>query len=310
MSIHPQAEAHLKRLAGTRFAQMHTLAPEQIRQGMRQMLAAMPPPPQVASVTDRQIDSASGPLALRVYHPAPQDTRPAIVFFHGGGFVLGDLDTHDGLARSLTLASGAVVVSVAYPLAPEHKFPAGIDAAYEATVWVAEHAGELGANGSRLAVAGDSAGGNLAAAVSMMARDAGNLRIAHQLLIYPDLDFRRTSVSIQAYAGQYGNISREMQHWFMNHYLSSEAQKLDPRVSPLLAPDLSGLPPAHIVTAEFDALRDEGEAYGERLREAGVPVTVNRYDGMIHEFMRWPFDDTQRALEDAAQALRGSLFGS
>ncbi|MET0336065.1 MAG: alpha/beta hydrolase [Rhizobacter sp.] len=308
MPLHPQVETHLKRLAATRFGEMHTLAPAQIRAGMRQMLAAMPPPVEVAAVSERQIDSASGPLTLRVYHPAPQERRPVIVFFHGGGFVLGDLDTHDGLARALTLACGAVVVSVAYPLAPEHKFPAGVDAAYEATAWVARHAAELGADGSRLAVAGDSAGGNLAAVVSLKARDAGDLRIAHQLLIYPDLDFRRNNESIQAYAGQYGNISREMQHWFMNHYLTSEAQKLDPHVSPLLAPDLRGLAPAHIVTAEYDALRDEGEAYGERLREAGVPVTVKRYDGMIHEFMRWPFDDTRRALHDAAQALRGSLF--
>jgi acetyl esterase len=308
MPLHPQVETHLNRLAATRFAEMHTLTPEQIRAGMRRMQAALPPGEEVASVANRQIPLASGPVNLRIYHPAPQERRPVIVFFHGGGFVLGDLETHDGLARSLAQAAGAVVVSVEYPLAPEHKFPAAVDTAYEATTWVARHAAEIGADGSRLAVAGDSAGGNIAAVVALKARDAGAPRIAHQLLIYPDLDFRRTNGSIRAYAGKYGNISREMQDWFMDHYLVHEAQKLDPLVSPLLAPDLRGLAPAHIVTAEFDALRDEGEAYGDRLREAGVPVTAQRYDGMIHEFMRWPFDDSKRALQDAAQALRTTLF--
>ncbi|MBX3622229.1 MAG: alpha/beta hydrolase [Rhizobacter sp.] len=307
MPLHPQAEAHLGRLAATRFAEMHTLTPEQIRQGMRRMLAAMPPPKEVASVTERQVSLPSGTLELRVYHPAPQERLPVIVFFHGGGFVLGDLDTHDGLARSLALACAAVVVSVAYPLAPEHKFPAAVDAAYDATAWVAAHAAELGADGSRLAVAGDSAGGNLAAVTALKAREAGAPRIALQLLIYPDLDFRRTNESIRALAGQYGNISREMQGWFMDHYLAHDAQKLEPRVSPLLAPDLGGLPAAHIVTAEFDALRDEGEAYAQRLREAGVPVTLKRYDGMIHEFMRWPFDASEAALQDAAASCRAAL---
>ncbi|MFS2052927.1 alpha/beta hydrolase, partial [Variovorax sp. CT11-76] len=159
-------------------------------------------------------------------------------------------------------------------------------------------------------VAGDSAGGNLAAVVALKARDAAGPRIAHQLLIYPDVDFRRINTSIQAYAGQYGNIGREMQHWFMDHYLDDAALKTHALVSPLLAGDLRGLPPAHIVTAEFDALRDEGEAYGERLREAGVPVNVKRYDGMIHEFMRWPFDATREALADAARALRSTLFAA
>ena len=309
MPIHPQAQAHLDRLAQTRFGEMHRLSPAQIRQGMRAMRAALPPPPEVAAVRDLRIDTPGGPLNLRVYHPAPDERRPVIVFFHGGGFVLGDLDTHDPLARALALATGAVVVSVDYPLAPEHPFPAAPDAASQATRWIADHAGELGADGTRLAVAGDSAGGNLAAVVALDARDAGGPRIAHQLLIYPDLDFRRCNESIQSLAGQHGNISREMQHWFMDHYLGDPAHKLLPRVSPLLAPDLRGLPPAHIVTAEYDALRDEGEAYAQRLRDAGVPVTLKLYDGMIHEFMRWPFDDARRALQDAAAALRRSLFG-
>jgi acetyl esterase len=173
---------------------------------------------------------------------------------------------------------------------------------------VAQNGAAIGADAARLAVAGDSAGGNLAAVVALKAREATGPLVAFQLLIYPDLDFRRSNYSIREFAGRYGNVSRATQGWFMDHYLSAEEEKLDPLVSPLLAPDLSGLPPALIVTAEYDALRDEGEAYGERLAEAGVEATVKRYDGMIHEFMRWPFEVADRALDDAAEALR-SAFG-
>ena len=304
MPVHPQAQAHLERLAATRFADMHLLTPPQIREGMRRMQAALPPGEPVGRVEDRTIASDAGPLNVRIYHPAPQERRPVVVFFHGGGFVLGSLDTHDSLARALAHASGAVVVSVDYPLAPEHKFPAAVDAAFEATAWVARHASSFGGDASRLAVAGDSAGGNLAAVVALQARETGAFRLALQLLIYPDLDFRRTNHSIREFAGQWGNISRPMQDWFMDHYLPDAALKLDPRVSPLLAPDLRGLAPAHVITAEFDALRDEGEAYAQRLREAGVPVDARRYEGMIHEFMRWPFDASRTALDEAAASLK------
>ena len=221
--------------------------------------------------------------------------------------MLGDLETHDGLARRLANRCESVVVAVDYPLAPEHKYPAAPDAAFAVTAWVAENGASIGADAERLAVAGDSAGGNLAAVVALKARDAGGPTIAFQLLVYPDLDFRRSNYSIREFAGQNGNVSRATQEWFMDHYLSDEEEKLDPLVSPLLAPDLSGLPDALVITAEYDALRDEGEAYGEKLVEAGVEATVKRYDGMIHEFMRWPFDDADRALDEAADALRSAL---
>ncbi|CAJ1507282.1 alpha/beta hydrolase [[Mycobacterium] holstebronense] len=303
MPLHPQVQAHLERLAGSNFADLHTFAPEQVRHAMRLMTQAAGTGEAVASVCDRIISTRAGELPVRIYHPQPDERRPVIVFFHGGGFVLGDLDTHDGLARALANRTGRVVVSVDYPLAPEHKYPAAINAGFAATQWVGLHGGEIGADGTNIAVAGDSAGGNLAAVVAMMARDAGAPAITHQVLIYPDLDFRRSNVSIQEFAGQYGNISRATQQWFMNHYLNGDHEKLDAHVSPLLAPRLEQLPPAFIVTAEFDALRDEGEQYGARLQQAGVPTTINRYDGMIHEFMRWPFDDAARALEDIAAAL-------
>ena len=307
MPLDPQAQAHLERLAATGFANFHLLPPPEVRAGMQRMSRALGQPEPVADVKDRTIDTTSGELRIRMYHPAPGETLPVIVFFHGGGFVLGSLDTHDGLARSLANGARSLVVSVDYPLAPEHKYPAARTAAFAATRWIADHAAELGGDATRLAVAGDSAGGNLAAVVALIARDAGAPQIAMQLLIYPDLDFRRSNTSIRDFAGQYGNISREAQHWFMDHYLNRDDEKLDPLVSPLLAPNLRGLPPAFIITAEYDALRDEGEDYGRLLRQAGVATVVQRYDGMIHEFLRWPFDASRRALEDAAQRLRAAF---
>jgi acetyl esterase len=308
MPLHPQVKEHLDRLGATNFADLHMFTPDQVRQGMRAMIDSLPEPEPVASVTDRIAETATGELAVRVYHPRPDERLPAVLFFHGGGFVLGDLETHDGLARALANRSESVVVAVDYPLAPEHKYPAAPNAAFAATTWVVENAAMIGADARCLAVAGDSAGGNLAAVVALKARETGGPKIGLQLLIYPDLDFRRSNHSIREFAGEYGNVSRATQGWFMDHYLSAAKEKLDPLVSPLLSPDLSGLPAAHIVTAEYDALRDEGEAYGELLAEAGVEVTGKRYDGMIHEFMRWPFDDAELALVEAADALR-SAFG-
>ena len=311
MPLHPQVRAHLERLAAVNLGGLHTATPEQARAGARRLTAASVGEPEpVADVHDRVAATGAGAVPVRIYRPlraAADGALPVVVFFHGGGYVLGDLDSHDALARSLANGSGSVVVSVDYPLAPEHRFPAAIDAGYAATVWVCDHAGDLGVDPARLAVAGDSAGGNLAAVVTLKARAARRPRIAFQLLIYPDLDFRRSNRSITELAGRYGNISREAQQWFMNHYLTDERDKLDPLVSPLLEPDLTGLPAAHIITAEYDALRDEGEEYGERLTAAGVPTTVRRYDGMIHEFLRHPFDDAKVALDDATAALRDAL---
>ena len=307
MTLNPQVEAHLKQLAGTGFADLHKLAPDQVRAGMRRMSNAIGEPESVALVENRVIRTATGDFNIRLYHPAPGQVRPVIVFFHGGGFVLGDLDTHDGLARALANGVGSVVVSLDYPLAPENKYPAARNAAYAATKWIADHAAEIGGDASRLAVAGDSAGGNLAAVVALMARDAGAPKIAFQLLIYPDLDFRRSNESIREFAGKWGNISRETQNWFMDHYLNHEGEKLDPLVSPLLAPSLAGLPRTLVITAEYDALRDEGEEYGRLLQGAGVDAVVRRYEGMIHEFLRWPFDGSRQALRDAADALSAAF---
>jgi acetyl esterase len=207
------------------------------------------------------------------------------------------------------IANGArcAVVSVDYPRAPEHKYPAARKAAFAATKWVAAHGSEIGVDAVRIAVAGDSAGGNLAAVVALMARDADGPNLALQLLIYPDVDFRRSNRSIREFAGHYGNISRDAQFWFMDLYLNDESEKTDPYVSPLLSPDLRNLAPALIITAEYDALRDEGEEYGALLKAAGVDAEIKRYDGMIHEFLRWPFDTSKTALADACRVLRKAL---
>ncbi|MFI9508888.1 alpha/beta hydrolase [Nocardia sp. NPDC052566] len=300
---HPQVQAYLNRLAQANVGALHTFTPAQARAGWHRQIAMLAEPEPVAHVENRTIPGADGPIPVRIYTPHGDGPFPLLMFFHGGGFVLGDLDTHDGLCRSLANGAGCLVVAVDYPRAPEHKFPAAPDACFTATEWAADHAAEFHGDATRIAVAGDSAGGNLATVVARMARDQGGPPLRHQLLIYPDLDFRRTNVSITEFAGKYGNITRAGQHWFMDNYLTTEREKLDPRVSPLLAPDLTGLPATHIITAEYDALRDEGEQYGHRLTEAGVPTTITRYPGMIHEFLRHPFDDSAKARHDAATIL-------
>lgn len=302
--MHPQVEAYLDRLARFNFGELHTFSIEQAREGMRRGTALLGEPETVAHVEDHILPLADEDIRIRIYTPEGEHPFPILMFFHGGGFVLGDLDTHDGLCRGLANGAESIVVSVDYPRAPERKFPAAPDVCFAATQWVADHAADIGGDPVRIAVGGDSAGGNLATVVARMARDHGGPVLVFQLLIYPDLDFRRTNYSIREYAGKYGNISRATQHWFMDNYLTTEEEKLDPRVSPLLAPDLAGLPPTLLITAQYDALRDEGEEYGRRLEAAGVPVTVSRYLGMIHEFIRLPFDDSAKARSEAAAALR------
>ncbi|MFQ5427224.1 MAG: alpha/beta hydrolase [Gaiellales bacterium] len=229
-----------------------------------------------------------------------------MVYFHGGGWVIGDLDTHDGVARALANRARSVVVSVDYRLAPEHPFPASIDDAWAATAWVAEH-GPQGIDRDRLAVGGDSAGGNLAAIVARRARER-DLDLRFQLLVYPVTDFDLGTRSYLDYAEGCG-LSRDAMRWFWDLYVPSEQSRASPDASPLRARDVTGLPPALVQTAEFDVLRDEGEAYAARLEEAGVPVTLTRYDGLIHGFIRMPgvLDRASDALDEAAAALRAAL---
>jgi len=237
----------------------------------------------VGRVRDLTVDGAAGPLRARHYaSPGGGAGRPLLVFFHGGGWVVGDLDSHDQPCRLLSRYADVHVLSVDYRLAPEHPFPAGIDDAVASFAWAVAHAAELGADPSRVAVGGDSAGGNLAAVVAQVTRDTGATQPAAQLLIYPGADASRDRPSKNLFADGYF-LSRADMDWFLDHYCPG-VDRHDPRVSPLLHPDLSGLAPAVVSTAAFDPLRDEGEAYAAALRVAGVPTVLRRATGLVHAY--------------------------
>ena len=229
------------------------------------------------------------------------------MFFHGSGFVLCSLDTHDGMCRNLCAGAGCVVVSVDYRLAPEHKFPAGTEDCLHATRWAAAHAAELGADPARIAVGGDSAGATMAAVTAIRVRDEGGPALCGQLLLYPVTDYHTPGTpSYEENAEGYG-LTRDTMKWFWAHYLNDASEGAHPHASPLRAADLSGLPPALVITAEYDPLRDEGEFYAEKLRTAGVPAALSRYDGVNHGFMFWAgiVDRAGAAMNEACEWLRG-----
>lgn len=307
MPLDPQAAVVIEMISSLGLGSM---TPETDPAQIRALMDAAAIPSEVVcdSVEDRTIPGPAGEIPIRVYRPRPGPGLPVVVYFHGGGWVCGSLKTHDGVCRSLANGADAVVVSVDYRMAPEHKFPAAVDDAFAATQWVSEHAADLGVDAGRLAVAGDSAGGNLAAVMAMLARDAGGPPIAFQLLVYPVTDYEFTSRSMEQNAEGYFLTRGDMQ-WFFGHYLRSEADADDPRVSPLRASDLSNLPPAFVITAEYDPLHDQGQAYVEALRAAGNDVEWVDYDGMFHGFfgMGAVIDKAKVALEDAVTALRKHL---
>ncbi len=260
----------------------------ELRQQLRTMVALMDEPaPKLARLDDISIPGPAGPIPARVYAPAVPGAgpaRPAVVYFHGGGWVQGDLETHHGLCARLALRSGAIVIAVDYRLAPEHKFPAAVEDCFAAYRWLRSHAGELGGDPARVAVAGDSAGGNLSAVVSQSSSSAGVPVPACQVLIYPAVDFALETDSHRDLADGHV-IPRERILWYTEQYLPAGADRNDPRAAPLRAKDLRGQPPTLIITGGFDPLRDEGHAYAERLRAAGVDVTYHEYAGQIHAFV-------------------------
>ncbi|HEV2487268.1 MAG TPA: alpha/beta hydrolase [Terracidiphilus sp.] len=265
------------------------------------------PPAVLARVEEALIPGPAGAIPARVYSSAVGGLRIGMVYFHGGGFVIGDLDTHDSMCRALARDSGAVVIAVGYRLAPESKFPAAIEDAHAATVWIAENAEKLGIDAQKIAVGGDSAGGTLATVVAMRCRDAGGPVLAAQVLLYPVIDLSRFDTgSYLEFAEDY-MLRRSAMQWFASHYLGAAENARNPEASPLLARDLSGLPPALVITAEFDPLRDEGEAYAERLAEAGTAVTAKRYPGMIHGFaaMLGVLEGGRTAIREAGEFIRG-----
>ena len=308
MPLDPEAKMLLEQMT-TVVRPFDELSVEEARAAIVTLSAAAGEGEAVARVENRTVPGPRGEIPVRVYTPEGRAPFPVLVYFHGGGWVIGNLETHDGLCRHLANAAGAVVVSVDYRLAPEHPFPASGEDAYAATRWVAANAGALGGDARRIAVGGDSAGGNLAAVVSLMARDRGGPPLVFQLLVYPVTDVPSAKTASYRENAEGYFLTAKMMHWFWNHYCGKNPDLSDPYLCPLRAKDLKRLPPALVVTAEFDPLRDEGEAYAARLREAGNQADLKRYAGMIHGFfgMGPLLTKAREATKDAASALRAAF---
>ncbi len=309
MPLDPQAAAVIK-------AREAEGAPPLSRQTSAQVRAAaharpLALGPDVARIYDKRIPGPGGDIPIRVYVPYGRPPFPCFVYYHGGGWVTGTLDMSDATCKHLSMGASCVVVSVDYRMAPEHKFPAAADDAYAAALWTRQHAAELGADPGRVAVGGASAGATLAAVVCLIAKEKGGQpSLVHQLLVYPVTDLAMNTPSHRE-NGQGYLLTRDSMDWYAQQYLRTPADALNPHASPLLAKDMRGLPPALVITAEYDPLRDEGEAYAQKLRAAGVPTACTRYDGMIHGFFNMfnVLDKGRLAVEEASQALRKAFSG-
>jgi len=285
MPVDPQIRALLDR--GTGVPATHTLPVAEARRQYEARIALMAPSPKMAKVQERCIDGPGGAIRLRIYTPAGSGPFPLMMFFHGSGFVLCSLDTHDGMCRNLAAGIGCVVVSVDYRLAPEHKFPKGPDDCLAATRWAAANAADLGIDPALIMVAGDSAGGNMAAVTALRIRDEGGPRLCGQMLLYPVTDYHTPGTPSYAENADGYGLTRDTMEWFWAHYLANPVEAENPYASPLRARDLAGLPPAYVTSAEYDPLRDEAELYGKRLQAAGVPTKITRWPGMNHGFLFW-----------------------
>jgi acetyl esterase len=315
--LHPQAQALLALMQERGVPPTHTLAPPEARRlYLERRHFTQPRAPEVAQVQALAAPGPHGDIPLRLYRPLRSGARgaaatvplPVLVFFHGGGWVIGDLDSHDTLCRELANGAGIVVVAVHYRLAPEHRFPAAVDDCIAATRWVRAQAAELGLDPGRIAVGGDSAGGNLAAVVAIALRDDAAPKLAYQLLIYPATDQRRGAPS-HTRNGEGFLLTRDTMAYFHDHYITSAAQDLDWRASPLLHPDLAGLPPALVLTAGYDPLRDEGLQYAQALTEAGNRAAHVSFERQIHGFilMGRVLDEANTAVAICAAELRREL---
>ncbi len=288
MPLDPEARAIIDRVAAAGIAPWHTqavVAAREVYEARTRLLAE--DVLEVAEVRDLSVPGAEGALAARVYHPAPGASRPILLYLHGGGWVLGSLDTHDRVCRELARETGGVVVAPAYRLAPEHPHPAALEDAWGVLRWLAREGASVGGDPARIAVAGDSAGGHLSAALSLLARDRGGPRLVAQVPIYPALEPRFDTASMVANREGY-LLTREDLVWFWGHYLGGMTPGPDGYAAPLLAADVSGLPPALVITAEFDPLRDEGRAWVSRLALAGVCTELAEYSGVTHNFVVLP----------------------
>ena len=306
MALDPAAQGLLDQMAAAGAPPLNEMSPADARVAAGAFAELGGPGEAMADIVDRTIPGPGGEIPVRIYTPTGGTApRPCLVYFHGGGWVIGDIPMTDSVCRVLANRSDAVVVSVDYRMAPEHKFPAPLDDCEAAVRWVAANGASIGVDGSRLAVGGDSAGGNLSAALAMRLLETSGPKLAFQLLVYPVTDHSYDTASYTANGANY-LLTKDMMRWFWDHYLTSPADSANPHVSPLRAKSLAGLPPALVFTAEFDPLRDEGEAYAAALKAAGVPVTQRRFDGQIHGFftMLAVFPAATEAAEQAGAALK------
>ena len=308
MPLAPEYQALLAELAEAGGPALADLSPAEGRE-MYRLMRPLDPDLAVGTVTERTVPGPAGPIPVRVYAPAGSGPFPVYVNFHGGGWVIGDLDTADAVCRDICTSAGCVVVSVDYRLAPEHRYPAAVEDASAAIRWVADNMQALSGNG-RLAVGGESAGGNLAAVACRQARDQGGPEIHFQLLAYPVTDCELDRASYRENGEGY-LLERESMRWFWDHYCPEPELRRNADASPLRAKDLTNLPPALVVTAEFDPLRDEGEAYASALAAAGCQVEAVRYDGLVHDFFATArlFPSSRAGFEQACRALRDALAG-
>jgi acetyl esterase len=299
-NLHPQIQKVLEAMARLDLKPIEAMTPVEAREQMEMMAASRKAEPlRTARIENRTIPGPAGETPVRIYWPNTAGTRPAIVYFHGGGHVIGSLDSHDLIARNLCGGTEAIIVSIDYRMGPEHRFPAAVEDSFAALEWVHANAASLGADPDRLGVHGDSAGANLAAVVALIARDKGGPKLRLQSLVYPVADFRMETGSYKTYATGCGILTAEAMKWFRGHYLRTMDDATDWRASPLLAPSVAGVAPAIVIAAECDVLHDEGLAYAERLKAAGVPVEYQRYAGMIHAFF-----GMMPAVDDAMNAQR------
>lgn len=303
MTLHPQSQEFINQLAEKRGPGWHEMPVAESRRLFDSLHVVFGAGPELHSVEDRVI--ANG-LPVRIYRTTAATNMPVIVFFHGGGWVLGNIASHDTVCRNLAKASEFTVISVEYRLAPEHKYPAALEDAFAATKYISEHADEFEVDAEKLVIAGDSAGGNLAAAVALKARDEGGPRIAKQILIYPVVEPNFMTKSYFDCAEGHG-LTRTTMQWFWEQYITDGAA--DRGYVCLANADANGLPAAMVITAEYDVLRDEGENYAARLKDAGVDVTLKRYPGMLHGFVHFigVFDDALVAIDDVADYLKSSM---
>jgi acetyl esterase len=298
--LHPQIVRVLQVMAEAGLKPIEAMTAAEAREQMEATAQARKAEPlPVARIEEQSVPGPAGGMRLRLYWPNSAARPPAIVYYHGGGHVIGSLDTHDLVARNLCAGAEALVASVDYRMGPEHKFPAAVEDSFAAMKWVHANAQELGADPDRIGVHGDSAGANLAAVVALMARDAGSPRLRLQSLVYPVADYGLVGQSYDKYARGYGLLTKESMVWFRNHYLKSPRDAEDWRASPFKAESLGGVAPAIVITAECDVLHDDGERYAEALRRAGAAVEYKEYPGMIHGFF-----GMMPAVDDAMNAQR------